>query len=127
MRSALLAAAVVLAGCSTGGTTTTQPEPTTSVITPTVTSVTPRPLAKPVSPKPAGPTIEWYGTIYSVAYSDCAQKLWDDRVKRWNALTDAEREREVDSDHWFFANGWPNTHERTLLSPATRKACVGHR
>jgi hypothetical protein len=122
MRRALLAAVVVLTGCSTGSTTSTPPQPAAPVVTPVITAeAAPQAVQKPL-PRP-GPTIEWYGTIYSVVYSDCAQKLWDDRVKRWNGMTDAERERLIDSDHWFGSQGWPTTHEATLLAPATRKTC----
>lgn len=88
---------------------------------------TPAPSGTPapaVSSSVPAPDVVVDGKSYPMAYYECADKLWSDRLAGWNGLAQAKR------DSWpggfagyMKSKGWPATQPATLEAASTRKVC----
>lgn len=108
---AVLGLAVIAVGCSDDDGPSTP-----------VPSGTPAPVVSSSSPPP--PEIDIYGKSYPMAYYNCANKLWSDRVGGWNALPQAKRDSwKGGVAEYMKSKGWPATHQATLEAASTRKVC----
>lgn len=90
---------------------------------------TPAPSGTPapaISTSVPPPDIVIYGKSYPMAYYECADKLWAERVAGWNALPQSKRDSWAGgSAAYMKSKGWPTTHEATLDAASTRKVCPG--
>lgn len=82
------------------------------------------PTAAASASTPPQPDVVVDGKSYPMAYYECADKLWSDRLAGWNGLAQAKR------DGWpggfvgyMKSKGWPTTQPATLEAASTRKVC----
>lgn len=120
----IVVAMVALAGCGDDGDGEPAGTPTTPPTSTGTSAGGGTTVTIPGTPT-AVPSMELAGKMYPIPVAQCMQKVWDDRVDRWNR--GEGRDRFATSTAWFRSKGWPATFEATMKAPATYDGCKAAR